>query len=144
MEAEVQAQQGRAVVHLLFLSRCLVGKWNHSYGSWTAPGSAVCNLGTQESYQADSPAFPSFWALFGPSVCWVALMKERAVCFGRLSVWRLMSWESLLYTEDMSSRHQHPLTQLVPTYFWSLLLKLCLPSLLLTSLDNDAGCHNSC
>lgn len=67
MEAEVQAQEGRAVVHLLFLSRCLVGKWNHSYGSWTAPGAAVCNLGTQESYQADSPAFPSFWALFGPS-----------------------------------------------------------------------------
>lgn len=26
MEAEVQAQEGRAVIHLLFLSRCLVGK----------------------------------------------------------------------------------------------------------------------
>lgn len=163
MEAEVQAWEGRAVIHLLFLSRCLVGngitqlwKLNSSRGCCLQSGYSgkpvLClpvvlrDLSSSRrqvfspGHQADSPAFPSFWALFGPSVCWVALlMKERAMCFGWSSVWRLMSWESLLCTEDMSSRHQHPLTQLVPTYFRSMLLTLCLPSLLLASLDNDSG-----
>lgn len=144
MEAEVQAQEGRAVIHLRFLS--LSVSWemeSHSYG---LNCSRVCCLQSGDSgkhvlclpvvlwdlnqqqktevfspgHQADSPASP----------CMAFLMKERAMCFDWSSVWMLMSWESFLAGINILS----------PRWY---LLKLCLPSLLLATLDNDTGCHNS-